>query len=354
MAAVMTKELDYLAVRLHGRRSRLAEAERLDALCRLRTLSELTRTVYPNIEFRTGVDFQRRLVQNLAWELSEFPGHLTGPGSRLLTWMLMRFQVEILKVLIRGSLTRTPPEILREYFIVLPRELTLDTSALASTESLETFAELLPKGALRDSLKGATVIYADQSQAFFFEAALDRGYFQELLARTEGLSDIDKETVKALVLQEVDIFHLMLAVRGRFHYGLKPEWLLPLHVRGTRITGERFHAMLTDPDLLSAAGRTVGCALDALPHEPKGASEASALEDPAALEAFAWKRFLRLANRAFRLSHIGLGAVVGYAGIRRVEVANLITLSEGIRTDMAAEAIRARLIPRSDLETVHV
>jgi hypothetical protein len=96
----------------------------------------------------------------------------------------------------------------------------------------------------------------------------------------------------------------------------------------------------------------VGRVLDALPSEQ--ASEALATVDPAALEALAWKRFLRLANRAFRRSHMDLGAVVGYAGIRRVEVANLISLSEAIRTGMAAEVVRARLIPRTDLESAYV
>jgi vacuolar-type H+-ATPase subunit C/Vma6 len=46
--------------------------------------------------------------------------------------------------------------------------------------------------------------------------------------------------------------------------------------------------------------------------------------------------------------------VIGYAGIRRVEVANLITLSEGIRAGAEAERIRTRLIPRADLESVYV
>jgi vacuolar-type H+-ATPase subunit C/Vma6 len=51
---------------------------------------------------------------------------------------------------------------------------------------------------------------------------------------------------------------------------------------------------------------------------------------------------------------MGLGAVIGYAGLRRVETANLITLSEGIRTGMTAEAMRARMIPRTDLEAAYV
>ena len=57
---------------------------------------------------------------------------------------------------------------------------------------------------------------------------------------------------------------------------------------------------------------------------------------------------------AFTVMGLGLNFVVGYAGLRRVEVANLITLSEGIRTGVAADAIRPRLMPRTDLESAHV
>jgi vacuolar-type H+-ATPase subunit C/Vma6 len=188
---------------------------------------------------------------------------------------------------------------------------------------------------------------------FFLEAALDRGYFQELLARTERISEADKELIKPLVVQEVDTFHLMLATRGTFHYRLSPELVAPLHIRWTGIPSERFSAMLAAPDIITAARFAVGRVIDALPLEQKS-SESSIAVDPAMLEALAWKRFLRLSNRAFRRSHMGLGAVVGYVGLRRVEVANLISLSEGVRTGMGADAIRKRLIPRTDLETVYV
>jgi vacuolar-type H+-ATPase subunit C/Vma6 len=76
--------------------------------------------------------------------------------------------------------------------------------------------------------------------------------------------------------------------------------------------------------------------------------------DGAALERLAFRRFFRLANFTFRCSHMGLAAVVGYVGIRRVEVANLITLSEGIRIGMPSEAIRARMITYRDREAAHV
>jgi vacuolar-type H+-ATPase subunit C/Vma6 len=69
--------------------------------------------------------------------------------------------------------------------------------------------------------------------------------------------------------------------------------------------------------------------------------------DAPMLESLVWKRFFRLSNLAFRTGNIGLGSIMGYAGLRRVEVANLITISEGIISGMAAETIRGRLIPRT-------
>ena len=51
---------------------------------------------------------------------------------------------------------------------------------------------------------------------------------------------------------------------------------------------------------------------------------------------------------------MGVGAVAGYFGVRRMEIANLITLSESIRLGVDEREIRARLMPRTDLEVAHV
>lgn len=353
MARVSTDDLDYLNARLYGRRSRVAEGARLDALCHLRNLPELSRAICPEAEPHGTADFQRRLVQDLVWELSGFLQHLAAARADLLAWIIIRFQVENLKVLLRGFVNRTPLEVLQAHLVTLPPTLTLNAPALAAVKSLEDFAGLLPAGPTRRSFTEALRIDRTQPQLFFLEALLDRGYFQELLVRTARLSEEDSGVIKPVILQEVNTFHLMLAIRGRFSYGLTPEFRVPLHVHGSGLTYEQFNALLAAPDLLAAATLAGGRVLDALP-SGRGSGETSETIDPAALEALAWNRFLRLANRAFRRGHMGLGAVVGYAGIRRVAVANLVTLSEGIRTGTAAEAIRARLIPRAELESVYV
>ncbi len=346
MSEGIAGDLDYLTARLHGRRSRLADGARLEGLCRLLGLAELGRALHPGTEVGSAGAFQRRLAEDLVRELSGFLKHLGGEKADLVAWMLVRFQLENIKVLLRGLLCRTPLEKPDVYLLPLPRSLTLNVPALASAGSVEKFTELLPRGAPRKSLSEALGIYHDRPGPFFLEGALDRGYFQELLLRAEHLSGEDKELILPIVSQEVDAFHLMLAVRGRFHYGLAPELLLPLHVRGSGIPNERFKTMLASPDIASVASLALGRAIDALPSE-RGLGEASATMDASVLEALAWSRFLRLSNRAFRCSHMGFGAVVGYIGIRRVEVANLITLSEGMVAGMSMETLRARLLRRA-------
>jgi vacuolar-type H+-ATPase subunit C/Vma6 len=341
----IAKDLDYLTARIHALRSRMAEAERLDGLCRIGSLPEFYLTIFPEHEFKGNLDFQRRLVNELIDELSVLSSRMSGPGANLIDWTLVRFQVENLKVLIRACLARTPVEGLYGHLVPLPRELALDQEGLAAAPSLEDFVRLVPKGFPRDNLEKALKIYPDNPRPFFFEAALDRGYFQGLLAGTERLSQEDRGIVGPMVYQEVDIFHLMVVARGKFYYNLMSEMLQPLHVAGSRISRALFIAMLNDQDIYTAAGRAARRVLDAAPFEeaPKDGSKAI---NASTLESLAWKRFFRLANLAFRQSHMGLGAIMGYVGLRRVEVANLITISEGIRSNMAAETISGRLIQR--------
>lgn len=344
-------DLDRLAATLHGRRSRIAEMERLTDLCRTRSLPELAQTLFPGLD-HTGVDAVQRLaVQDLIDELSGLIALLSGAGARLLYWLLVRFQVENLKVVLRIRLSKSPQEDINRHLVALPGRMALDVPGLSSAESLDDLIRLLPRGLLRESLERAVERYGEQTRPFFFEAVLDREYLQALLEKVEDLSEKDREAVRPMFRQEIDIFHLMLVVRGRFHYRLASEMLAPLHILGARISRDLFMQMLNDQDLPTAVHRAAEFVFDSSPLP--SSDRQGAVIDPAALEHLAWKRFARLANNAFRQSHLGLGAVIGYTGIRRVEVANLITVSEGVRKGMPAEAVRGRTISYRDREGAH-
>lgn len=300
MVQATANDLDYLVARLHGRRSWLAEADRLDSLCRCRTIAELARAVLPDETIVTARQFQQRIIAELVGEIAELAAQLRGAEARLIDWMLARFHLENLKVALRGVLTGTPAEVMRQHLIAIPGE-------VPAAETLPDFVAQLPVGAIRESLQDACGMYRDRSRPFFFEAALDRGYYRELLARAADLAGEDRAEIGVMIRAEVDSFQMLLLTRGRFRYGLQPELLLPL------------------------------CVTVVAPQQEL-------------VEARAWERFLRSANRVFRRSHIGFGVVAGYVGLRRIAVTNLITLSEGIRLGLAGGTIRARLIPRTSRE----
>lgn len=344
MTQSIPMEKNFLAAMLHGRRSRLAEAGRLDELCLIRTVHELARVLYPDEPVSSALGLQRRMVAGLLHELGRLAGGTEEDCRALLPWLRIRFQVENLKVLARGRSTGTSLESLQRHLIPLPRDLALDVPKLVAAESTSAFFEQIPNPVLCKRLHAVDEICRTQPGTFHLEAALDNAYLGEMAFRAQGIAGEDRMPILAAIRQEIDIFHLMLAVRGKFSYGLKPETLIGLHVRDGALTRERFAAMLAARDLEAVEDMAVGRVIDA---RPKTA-------DPAELEILAWNRLLRLANKAFRQGHMGMGAVVGYTILRRVELANLITLCEGLRTGIAPGALRARLIPRTVAEAAHV
>ena len=72
------------------------------------------------------------------------------------------------------------------------------------------------------------------------------------------------------------------------------------------------------------------------------------------LEELGWTRYYRLSCQSFRKSILGPGIIFSYAGLRRIEVANLITVIEGARLGVPSDKLRSRLLPRTVWEVVHV
>jgi vacuolar-type H+-ATPase subunit C/Vma6 len=364
-------DLDFLSALVHGRRSRLAEGSRLDELCRLRTVAELVQAIAPEMPAETIAGLQRRMVSDLAAELANVAGHLGDTrGARVVEWLGARFQAENLKVLARGVATGRPLAELQALIIPLKTPFAIDLEGLAGADSVETFIGRVPSAPLRNGLQAAAAVYERSRKSFFLEAGLDKGYLVELLDRVGRVRQ--GEGLKQLADQETDMFHLALAARGRLVYGLKAEDLSAFHVEGAKVDREVFGAMLAATSAGELASLAATRVIDPLPkcaavrprtaEGPAQLAKASRLRrpdgglTPAALEALALERFHRLANRIFRRTPVGLDVVAAYVALARIELANLITLSEGIRAchgvalasraAAAPEAIRRRLIPR--------
>lgn len=330
----LPEDLDYLVARVHGRYARATEL-RLQALGALQAPEALWGALFPDAPPSTARALQRRLLLDWWGELQALARGLAGPRARLLEAVAERVDVEDRKILLRGRLGGRP-------------RAEVETERIGPRARAVRRAPRPPPPPPREDAGGrAPAVPADRPgplpRALALESALDQRHLQHLLAALAGLEARERREVSPLLHQEVDHHHLLLVARGRFTHGLSPASLLARHVAGAAIGRERLAAMLAAPDLPGAAAMAVGLALDDLP--PPSTLDAGALD------AAAWRRYLRLARRTFREGGMGFAAVVGYAGLRLVEVRDLTTLSEGARLGAAAEAV-ARLL-RGDVGVAH-
>ena len=213
---------------------------------------------------------------------------------------------------------------------------------LAGAATKEALADLLPEGYLRVSLAGALALAGERREPFLYEASLDRDYLAGLSTRAAALGGEGAALAAGLAGQEAAAFNLMLAARGRFFHDFEKKDLLPLFAPGPCMDIKKFSRLLSAGAAGELRALASGSAVEPGPPEP----------DLSALEALAWRRYARLAGRALRRGHMGGGAVAAYLALRRIETANLGSVSEGLRLKLEAGALLGRLIPRAEAADV--
>ena len=334
MAQAAIRDIDFLAARLHGRRSTLAEGARLDELCRLHTVGELCRALGIDIGPVAAADaFQRRVLADYAEELDALAASVPAEYAAFFEWQRYRFHVENVKVILRGLWAkRTVKEInARLVGESLPEDFPVADRLPDNPVEIIRLTDVAP--CIASVVASAAEAYSRLPNLFTLESALDAGYLTELM-RLSAHCRGDEGGVAALAGQETATFLTMLALRGSGNYRLSPAVLDAFYVEGAPFSRAAF-ARLAAASLPDAIGLASGVAFAPLPRS-------AAVHD---VEAACWSQYLRLANRLFRRGHMNVAAVAGFLGIRRIEVANLITLSEGLRLGMGGRELRARLIP---------
>lgn len=309
MAIRMTGDLDALTALLHARL-----AIQHTAACPVTAPS----------------DRQRELLHAFADELDQLHRCLARHEARWLATQRERFDIENLKVLLRGLLAGARQDETRALLLPLPAVRGFDADRLLAATSPAELATRLPRGPFRNDMIRIVRRHAGARSPFLIEGALDRLWHERVLAATLALAPPDRSLVLPWVVREIDHFHTMLVLRGRVAHGMDAGTLQRFHVRGTSMSAPTFRTMLTD-----------------------GAVPGAADDDPAAVETLAGRDILRLAWRAVRTSHTGFAVVAGYVAIRRIEVANLITIDEGTRMGLPEDVIRTHLIERSLAEAPH-
>jgi vacuolar-type H+-ATPase subunit C/Vma6 len=326
---------EFIGAKTHGMRSRVCEGDRLEELCDLRTVAQLWHRLCPEATPGDHRGLQRRLLADHVRTLETIRRFLPADLVGIYTWMMQRFQIENLKVLLRAWKAKVTVAEIVPFLAPLEKDLQLDASAFVRAEGLAEFIALIPDGALRAAADKGAASYADTGQTFFVEAALDGAYYAGLLARQRALPEPHAAGTDILVRDEIAACDILALFRLKLNYGLRYEQATRFLIPGAR------HAVALDrlfafPDF--------GDMVSFLPRDLLPVGDTRPILTIADLERALWQRLLQVANRHFYHRVGDLGTAVAFYTIKRVELANLFHIIEGVRYEMSPGAIRQGLI----------
>ncbi|MFO7897473.1 MAG: V-type ATPase subunit [Planctomycetota bacterium] len=327
--------VDFIVAKVRGMHGKLYGGERLSDLCRLGSVEDLAAELAPGVPIGDAAALQGELVSRHVAALRGLLDHLDGWEAAMLLALLRHYQAENLKVILRCWATGAGERALRRYAVELPPPLDLPAEALMRSPDIERLVKAVPVKFLRDGAMQGVGEYEQSGRLFFIEAGIDKANYGNLKqAADRGTGESGKVT-RGLVHTELDVYNVLFVLRGVFNYALLFNKLRNFLAPSGGRAGIRVLEDLREAEDAAAAVRRV-------PPGLRTAAEPSDSLD--GLEADLWSGLYRAARRRYYTAVLSFGAVVAFAYIKRVELSNLIRISEGIRYGQRAEAIRDQLV----------
>lgn len=147
---------------------------------------------------------------------------LTGTGREFLVHWMRRFEITNLKTIIRGKLTKCPPDVILKELVDLGPMAALPVNDLVHTEDVTELLRRLETSQYADLARQARRVYEESHELFSVEATIDRHYFGGLAKRVNALPDVERRRMRPLSGILIDQTNLIWLLRYRFAYGLAP------------------------------------------------------------------------------------------------------------------------------------
>lgn len=337
MKAKIATDLDFVIAKTRAKHSLIYEGDRLSALVHHRALPDLAHELFPTETFASHTALERRLVVAYADSLAQLWRYMESPRDRLFIALGLRLQIENIKVRLRSYVSglRLPPESLP--VIGLPEPFRWEAEESARPAGVQSILDTIPEPLLRRAAGEAFVLYTDYPVPLYLEAGLDQGYLRILGEAWRDLEAEDRRVTKPLVDLESDIHNLMFVLRARVNFNLDRAMVVRLAGGGAED--------LSPAGWVSAAADG-GTVREILARAPAYMQRAL-IDIPAelgAIEQALWQRFYRTADRVYYRSQFNVGCPYAFAAIKRMELANLITVVEAVRYGLPAEDTLKRLL----------
>ena len=338
-------DFPYINARVRAMRSRLLKPAQIDDLVAVPSMASylqaLAATPYSSDLQEALVRYEGlravddALARNLQRTTRSILGFADGPPQKLITVLLLRWDLANLRAIVRGKQAGWPAEeILAAVMpagtlseVVLKEMAGYPTiTALAGTlDALDhPFAAPLAEGAAE---------YAKTNDPLSIELRLERAYADYVLRQSHGGSDA--RVLREMLTNEIDSANVKTALKLASAGGLSKEQRLRYFIPGGRLTTERIFLNLSSDQTQAQAWAHIR------------AQGFPAKDLPRDLIAFERDLDLHLAqamaDRYIGGDPLGLDIIIGYLAMKSAEVANLRLIARGKFLGLAAEAVRREL-----------
>ena len=321
--------LDFVIAKIRGMRGKIYEGNALLDLCGVGSIEDLAHKMAPGAPVGDTIGLQRHFTQEHVESLYRIAKYLDDWDREFYLWLLRRHQAENFKVIVRVWATKSMPQALKAYTVPLPEELALPAEEMIQAETMEQLITKMPDQKLREGAFLGLGDYEESNRAFFIEAGIDNAYYTILYQLSKRSPS---EGIQRLVELDLAIYNTMFVLRSLFNYGLIFNKVRPFLAPCVNFSPRLIDEMRNAPDIDAAAA--------AVPGTLTGQAGPMPAEQ---LELAMWQNMFNVANHIFYTSW-DIAAVAAFYFIKRVELANLIRISECIRYGEHGDSIRQKLM----------
>jgi len=279
-------------------------------------------------------DLDQNNVTILLRELAVLIRPLSGSARDLLSYWAHRFELNNLKVIIRGKMAGQPQQAIEEQLLDMGHFTSLPIAELLQSDSPAELLRRLEQTPYAEIARLARHLLEQGEALFAMDAALDRRYFAGLSRRGSGIDSASGQLLRAIIGSIIDRVNLVWLLRYRYAYNLPPSQayylLIPASYRLTAPQLQQLSQQATFDDAISNLPE---------PFAKMLAGARNTTEVTLRLERESW----RVAAHVLNHSAFNVARALGYMVLRERDLRRLRAIIRGRNMQMDTTMIRAAI-----------
>lgn len=279
-------------------------------------------------------DLELILKRNIVSNIEDFIHYFNKGYRDFLVGLLMRYEVEDLKLILRTITRNEDMSDISEKFVHSKRYKNISYEGISNEITIESFIESLKPTLYYRPLQ--TLTQDDiLKREFHMEMNLDYLYFSNLYKITNELNKKDENLIKKLLGKNIDLINLQWIYRAEKYYGLYPEEIFNYTLEnGFKITPKKIKKLIYEVDSKNFIEEM----------ESGQYSEIFKNLEEVQLDRRISNFMLKEFKKAYKEDSLGFGTFILYIHLLEYEIRDIITITEGIRYDLPRDEVEKYLI----------